>query len=197
MNIFFTSDPHFGHKNVIEHCDRPFGSVQEMNETMIANWNSVVSADDFTWILGDYDINGDEKNLAYLSRMNGRKGLISGNHDKCWVGKPIGHKHIARYVSAGFEFVTPWAQLKIVDKNGVPNRVMMSHFPYQGDGDGRPDRYVECRLPDTGRWLLCGHIHNRWTQRDRQINVGVDVRNFTPVSLQEIAAIIAEGKQDR
>lgn len=84
-NTFFISDTHFGHRNIITFKDdddkplRPFDSVEEMDETMVANWNGTVKPQDTVYHLGDVVIN--RKALAILWRLNGRKILIKGNHD--------------------------------------------------------------------------------------------------------------------
>lgn len=54
MKVWFTADTHFGHRNILKHCDRPFGSVKEMDEALIAMWNAVVGLNDDVWHLGDF-----------------------------------------------------------------------------------------------------------------------------------------------
>ena len=81
MNVFFTSDLHFFHKNIIRFDNRPFTSVEEMNETLIRNWNRKVKKDDLVYILGDISWGNDEETCAIFARLNGRKVLIKGNHD--------------------------------------------------------------------------------------------------------------------
>ena len=81
--IFFTSDTHFGHENIIKYCNRPFSSAKEMDECLINNWNGVVSDSDTVYILGDFLKNGDCQIINdYLKRLNGEKYLILGNHDE-------------------------------------------------------------------------------------------------------------------
>ena len=81
--IFFTADLHFGHKNIIRYCDRPFKDVAQMNSTLIKNYNEVVRPDDTCYILGDLAMGINSLELTkYIRRMNGRKILILGNHDK-------------------------------------------------------------------------------------------------------------------
>jgi len=77
--IWFTSDTHFGHKNIIKYCNRPFSNVEEMNETFIANWNQVVSEKDTVYHLGDFSMGNP---IQYLKRLKGRIHLVRGNHDK-------------------------------------------------------------------------------------------------------------------
>ena len=78
MAFFFTSDTHFGHKNIIEYCKRPFKDVDEMNEKLIENWNSVVQPTDVVYHLGDFAFRGF---FRYKNRLNGTIHLIKGNHD--------------------------------------------------------------------------------------------------------------------
>jgi calcineurin-like phosphoesterase family protein len=74
--LFFTADTHFGHANIIKYCQRPFSSVEEMNETLIANWNRVVAAEDTVYHLGDVAL-GDAKPV--LDRLKGKIVLIVGS----------------------------------------------------------------------------------------------------------------------
>lgn len=78
-NVWLISDTHFGHANIIKYANRPFDSVEEMNEALVENWNSVVKQGDKVYHLGDVTMNS--KSLDIMSRLNGRKVLIKGNHD--------------------------------------------------------------------------------------------------------------------
>ena len=78
---YFISDTHFGHKNVIRFCDRPFKTVTEMNNSMIEIWNSVVSDADTVFVLGDVFLCPEEEAKEYIERLNGYKVLVKGNHD--------------------------------------------------------------------------------------------------------------------
>jgi calcineurin-like phosphoesterase family protein len=78
-DVFITSDTHFGHANIIKYANRPFDSVEEMNEALVENWNSVVKQGDKVYHLGDVTMNS--KSLEIMSLLNGRKCLIKGNHD--------------------------------------------------------------------------------------------------------------------
>ena len=82
QGIWFTSDLHFGHQNIIKFCNRPWKTVEEMNEGLIANWNSVVKDDDIVFDLGDFAFAPNSKWKEILSRLNGIHYLILGNHAK-------------------------------------------------------------------------------------------------------------------
>lgn len=79
-NLFFVSDTHFFHKNIIDFCNRPFSSVEEMNEAIINNWNNVVSPNDYVFHLGDFCFGGSPAWDKCLDSLNGRKFLVLGNH---------------------------------------------------------------------------------------------------------------------
>jgi calcineurin-like phosphoesterase family protein len=191
--VFFTSDLHFQHARIVGLSERPFGSVEEMDEHLIARWNSVVlHPTDIVWVLGDYTLGDRARGLSYLSRLNGRKMLVSGNHDKCWVGSLNGHKYIREYMDAGFEVVTPFAQVKLPPtRYDRPGRtVSLSHFPYTADHRPVP-RHLNWRLHDDGEtWLVHGHVHTEYLVRERGVNVGVDRWDYAPVPAATVAALI-------
>lgn len=173
-SIFFTSDHHFWHKNIIHLCNRPFSSVEEMDAKMIENWNSVVAPSDTVYYLGDFSL--DPRAVKeILPLLNGKKHLIQGNHDKCFKGKD---KLINYYKEAGFESVKHRDTIKI-----WKYQVLLCHFPYK---DNPEAKYYDKRPEDNGNWLLHGHIHEKGKFKNKMINVGVDVWNFTPVSLEQI-----------
>jgi calcineurin-like phosphoesterase family protein len=89
MNMFFTGCTHFQHANIIKLTNRPFSSVEEMDETLIDNWNKTVGKNDVVYHLGDFAYRGTTSNSDILKRLNGRITLIQGNHDPVlW-----GHKY--------------------------------------------------------------------------------------------------------
>ena len=79
--IWFTSDTHFGHKNIIKFSERPFSDVEEMDEVMIRRWNEVVGKDDTVYHLGDFAFLSTGKLRQLISRLNGKICLVNGNHD--------------------------------------------------------------------------------------------------------------------
>ncbi|MDP4224749.1 MAG: metallophosphoesterase [Bacteroidota bacterium] len=80
--VFFIADPHFGHKNIIDYESRPFKSVEEMDNSLIKNWNNTVSKTDKIFILGDFAFTGKQRVQELVSQLNGIKTLILGNHDR-------------------------------------------------------------------------------------------------------------------
>jgi calcineurin-like phosphoesterase family protein len=82
-NTYFIADTHFGHKNIIEYENRPFQSVNEMDQTIIANWNQKVKKREKVYLLGDFAF-ANKARLIDAASMNGYKIIVLGNHDKCY-----------------------------------------------------------------------------------------------------------------
>ena len=82
--IFLTSDPHFGHSNIIEYVHRPFRNIEEMDTTLIKNFNKIVGENDILYILGDFTMGGSyTKCMRYREQLNCKRiHLVLGNHDK-------------------------------------------------------------------------------------------------------------------
>lgn len=191
MSRWFTSDLHLGHTNIIEYSTRPFDSVDAMNRALLDRWNDVVADDDDVWILGDFALGKIADTLPLVAELVGRKVLLTGNHDRCWPG----HSRRAegweeRYLEAGFDEIMHGD----ITINVGEHRPLACHFPYRGDSHGR-DRFVDHRPADRGGWLLHGHVHERWLQRGRMINVGVDAWDYRPASEAELVHLMDAGPQ--
>lgn len=197
---WFTSDLHFGHARLIEISaarGAAFSSVEEMDETLVANWNVSVADDDTVWVLGDVDMHGKAASLAQVARLRGTKILVCGNHDACWGGFRDGWKQRARYREAGFAAIMDFASTRLpgVGPHDPATRVLLSHFPYVGDSQDE-DRHTEFRLRDSGVPLLHGHVHEKFRESRSPagtwgINVGVDVWDYAPVSASRLAEHLA------
>jgi calcineurin-like phosphoesterase family protein len=179
MDTWFTSDHHFGHKKIIEYCDRPYDSVEEMNEALVAAWNNCVKEADTVYYLGDFSLSRTIME-QYAPRLNGRKILIAGNHDKCHPSNNAGQ----------------WSNLDLYRKyfdaiytEHEWNDWMLHHIPYHDEVD---HRFEEYRPVSDGRVLLHGHVHQRWLTNGRQINVGVDVWDYTPVHEDQIRELVTK-----
>lgn len=166
--IYFTSDQHFGHFNIVRLCGRPFNSLDEMNETMIARWNAKVRDGDTVYILGDLFFRAATVE-PILQRLKGRKHLILGNHDHSWTAKVR--------LADWFESVQTICEVDICGKPAT-----LCHYPML--------IYPQARRG----YMIYGHIHNNvrddyWpliARRSRMFNAGVDVNNFEPVTFDEM-----------
>lgn len=191
MRKWFTADMHFGHENIIRYCGRPFASAAEMNAAIIDNWNRVVDARDDVYVLGDVALGRLSETLPLVRRLAGRKILIPGNHDPCWHGHRRGVEAACRkFLSCGFDQI-------IQDRTSLEmagRTVLACHFPYRGDR--HDERYAPHRPMDEGLWILHGHIHEKWAQKGRMVNVGVDCAGFTPLSEEYLESVIAAGPRD-
>jgi calcineurin-like phosphoesterase family protein len=189
MTRWWTADLHLGHANIIAYCGRPFAGVDEMHAALIERWNETVPPDGEVFVLGDFAMGRIAETLPLAAALHGRKTLVAGNHDRCWSGHAKGvDQWTAAYLEAGFDHVVPGPIQ--VDVGG--RSVMAHHFPYRGDSHDH-DRFVEHRPVDRGGWLLHGHVHEKWRQQGRQVNVGIDAWAGRPVSDDELVAMTAAG----
>jgi calcineurin-like phosphoesterase family protein len=195
---YFTSDHHFWHENIIRYCQRPFATVEEMNERMIKAWNAVAGQGDVVYYLGDFAM-AFRPVEAYLQRLLGEKHLILGNHDFAHPGHKRSRKPgeqaawAQKYLDNGFASVA--TEIERLELSGL-GQVNLSHFPYFEESSGQDARGAEYRLKDNGVTLLCGHVHEKWRLRRTKlgtlmVNVGVDAWDFKPVSVPEIASLLA------
>ena len=206
MELFLTADHHFGHLKICEMTNRPFASVEEMNETLIANHNAVVKPGDRVIFLGDVCMGKLANTLPLVARMNGHKILILGNHDRPsrlyhhkndlkkqeWLEKYQNYFEIIQETMC-MELCRPRSNRPSARLDVVP--VLLHHLPYRDDSfvdHSYEGRYKEFQPIDDGKTvLLHGHIHNAWKQKGfRQINVGVDVWGYKPVHIDQIITLI-------
>lgn len=161
MDKWFISDTHFFHKNIITYCNRPFVSAEDMNETLIENWNKLVKPQDNVYHLGDVAMgfgSNESPFAALMQRLNGHKRLIVGNHDK--LKSPTLHRY--------FEKIDLW-------KGFHAEGFTCVHIPLQIG-----------QLRD-GDVCVHGHIHTNLLD-GRYINVCVERTNYSPVHMDEIIA---------
>lgn len=201
--IFFSSDHYFGHENIIKYCNRPFNSVEKMNEEMINRWNSVVNKKDDVFYLGDFSLS-KEYIKSISQKLNGSKFIIPGNHDECHSSKCKNQKKVYEmiefYKDYDFHYLGEKLIYELKDYNlNLPKsglKVNLCHMPYFGDHTDT-DRYENFRPRDDGKFLLHGHVHDKWKTNGRMINVGVDVWDFYPVSIEKIAKEIVKIKDEK
>lgn len=172
--IFFTSDHHFGHANIIKFCNRPFENVEEMNEEMIRRWNEKVKLEDTVYHLGDFGFKNKTNLANILYRLNGKKYLIIGNHEGAALSNS---KH--------FQWTKEYFELKVPDptlKNGI-QRIILFHYAMRvWRGDSR------------GAWHLYGHSHGNLPDEEHRqaFDVGVDNHDFYPLSYEEVKEIMSK-----
>ena len=154
MSIWFTSDTHFWHKNIINYTHRPFdpSDVEGMNEAIVEEWNSKVKPNDTIYHLGDVAFCGVGKINDILSRLNGYKRLVCGNHDRGFLKKENFTKH--------WTWIKPYYRLSGLA--GYPT-IILFHFPIAAwDEQGR------------GTWHLHGHSHGSYKAKGKILDVGLD-----------------------
>jgi len=169
--IFFTSDTHFGHANIIKYCSRPFSSVKEMDETIIANWNAIVAPGDLVYHLGDFALASAGYTESILKRLNGQIHLCRGSHDKSALF-PQCRKHFASVRT-----------YQTVKRGG--HYIFLSHCIHK-----------VWHKSHHGSWHLFGHSHGGMDEyaasEGKLLDVGVDSHNFTPLTLEQIEEIMNE-----
>lgn len=169
-NTFFISDPHFGHEKVSKFLRkdgtnlRPFESAFDMDETLVSNWNSVVKPEDKVYVLGDVAM--ARKHIATVSRCNGRKVLIRGNHDIFKLADYVDHFEDVRGVHV------------------MPARDMiLSHIPLHPDSVNR------------FRVNVHGHLHDNLIEDHRYVSVCVEQINYTPIAYEDLQILIAKNRE--
>ena len=97
-NIFFTADHHFGHENIIKFSERPFESLDHMNEELIKRWNKKIQPGDTVYHLGDMSLGKPDFTKEILDRLNGNIHLIKGNHEGAALTYPKRFASIRDYL---------------------------------------------------------------------------------------------------
>ena len=200
MAVFFTSDPHLGHRAMA--WLRKYGQWPEdhslvtpelvawHDDMLAARWDAIVKPGDTVWVLGDLVANARHvpQALEWMRQRPGTKHCIVGNHDPAHPMHRDAHKWQPTYLQA-FASVQ-MAATRVVKIDGASVKLVLSHFPFHADGAPQP-RFTEWRLREEGDYyLLHGHTHSTEHFNGREIHVGVDAWGFAPVSLEVISAYI-------
>ena len=165
MAVWFTSDTHFGHANIIALSGRPFASVDEMDAALVANWNALVRPADEVWHLGDFAFRNAAPAAEYLRRLNGRVHLIWGNHDNEQTrASPL-------WASSG-----PYAEIALEGR-----RLVLFHYAMR-----------VWNRSHNGSIHLYGHSHGSLAGDSQSCDVGVDGAPwaYRPVSLPQILSFL-------
>lgn len=170
--IYYIGDMHLGHKNVIKYDDRPFDSIEEMDETLIEKWNSVVSEEDDVYIVGDFIYRSSHVATYYLKRLKGHKHLIIGNHDL----KTLEDEKACEY----FDSIERLGYVKDGDVD-----VVMCHYPI-AEWNGK-------RRKKNKSYHVYSHIHNRknptydyMKKQAGALNAGCMINDYIPVTLEQL-----------
>jgi calcineurin-like phosphoesterase family protein len=163
MQTHFTADSHFGHASIITMSARPFVTVEEMDQAMIANWNAAVAKGDNVWHVGDFAHRIDAKRKrAIFSRLNGSKHLVPGNHDDADT------------------LSLPWASIGQIRQIVVDGqKLVLCHYALRTWPASR-----------RGAIHLYGHSHGTLPGNHQSLDVGVDCWDFRPVTLAEIKEVL-------
>ena len=169
--LFFTSDLHFNHKNIIKFCNRPYENIDEMNNGIIDNWNSVVPKDGIVLLLGDVSWKGKNETEHLLDQLNGTVYFIEGNHDPEWVSKHYENSYDTLLV-------------KLTDnEDGYEYDLHLSHYPL-----------LEWYRSQNGGIHLHGHCHGSNDVIDstnyQRLDVGLDSHDMFPISWDKIKTIL-------
>lgn len=157
-NIFITADHHFDHPRIIELCNRPYNNINEMNEDLVKKWNEIVKPNDILYYLGDF---AWKNHGTWLDRLNGKKILIAGNHDKMNVETKNNFEEIH----------------KLLDTTINGQRITLCHYPM-----------CTWNVIWYGAWHLYGHVHGTKVEREdlHAFDIGVDCWNYQPVPWEVI-----------
>lgn len=197
MNIWFCSDTHFGHENIIHYCLRPFQNSKEMENKIIKNLNHYVHTDDALYFLGDIGFGKEKELRECIQKINCKhKILILGNHDRDTTGF---------YYNAGFSAVLETASIY-----AGKHLLTLAHYPkktyyqlfklfllysYKMLSRKKTISHVIQRLKrewqaykilKVGNYHIHGHTHSKQFLSGHNIHIGVDAHNFQPVSLKRI-----------
>jgi calcineurin-like phosphoesterase family protein len=186
QNLFFISDFHVGHTNVIRFDGRPFKDVNEMNETLIKNWNSVVTDDDIVFYLGDLSMRCHPSTVKwFVEQLNGKIHFFMGNHDryreirnlnrfeKIWGDDDV--------MGAGL------ISIKDDDANRGYQDIVLGHYPVLSWNKGHH-----------GAWHIHGHCHQSmaknpdmaWFYKRRVIDAGCNGLDYTPMSYARLKEVM-------
>lgn len=169
--IYYISDTHFGHENIITLCSRPFAYIETMDALLIEKWQNKVRQQDEVYLIGDFAYCNKKPFVSYLEQLPGKKHLIVGNHDS----------KLLRNKEAMSHFSSVNKLLEIRDSS-LDCDVTLCHYPL-----------VEWPGYFRGAYHVFGHLHNvrnqsfhLMSQVERALNAGVEITDYEPCNLEEL-----------
>jgi calcineurin-like phosphoesterase family protein len=189
IQTWFTADQHFGHANIIRYCARPFNSVDDMDTTLIRNWNKLVGQDDVVYHLGDFTLGNVARFAALAANLNGRIHVVPGSHDERWLDGF--HNEIPSRSGHFVQLLPPLVSIRFPER-GAGRRsliVVLCHYAMR-----------VWERAHYGAWHLYGHSHGRLPPEGRSLDVGVDCHNYCPISFDAIAErmppVVSKSKEE-
>lgn len=171
--MWFTADTHFGHKNILKFCNRPFATIEEMDEALIERWNEKVAPDDDVYHLGDFALTSVAKTRDVLNRLNGNIHLIIGNHESS-----------ALQCADRFVWVKDYHELEVPDNDayGGKRSIVLLHYAMR-----------VWNASHHGSWHLYGHSHGTLPDdvTSLSFDAGVDCHDYYPISYQRVKIIMS------
>jgi calcineurin-like phosphoesterase family protein len=177
-NTFATSDEHYGHRNIIKYCARPFANEKEMDKVFIHNYNTTVNEDSVVFHIGDFSMMSSSR-IQYFEKLAGKlrpvrgRHLILGNHDAL---------HAHRYVEIGL-FTTVHTAFWFDTPEGYS--FLLAHDP----------AIYQAAMKHT--IMICGHVHGlfRTLPGENLVNASVEQWDYKPASFSAILNVLkSEGK---
>lgn len=179
--VFFTSDTHFHHANILNFCHRPWGDIRVHDSALIQNWNRKVPKDGVVFLLGDFIMTSSiEWTKQLINQLNGTIYLVMGNHDY--------QNRLSRQV------------IRDLFENRVYDIIEITFHDYY--------RFIMCHYPmlywRRGSYHLHGHVHSGPTSTAKEVvsghhmryDVGVDNNNYEPISFEELTEIFLKKKEN-
>jgi len=170
--IYFTSDTHFGHRNILKYCNRDFVHIDQHDEFLIKEWNKTVGEEDEVYHLGDFALCSTKYIENVARRLNGKKYIVWGNHDK----------RMGAYFHNFFQDLGHYHELRVKDEEmDCTQTIVLCHYPI-----------ASWNKMHRGSWHLHGHCHGTFKSHDWQarMDVGVDVNNYKPISYEDVKYIM-------
>ena len=185
QNIFFASDLHISHANVIKYDNRPFKDVDEMHAELISRWNSVVTKDDIVYYLGDFTMGRSETAKWVAHSLLGKIHFIMGNHDELKTIKKLDRfETIHEY---GTEIWIKDEDAKEARGSGGYQQIILSHYPI-----------LSWNRAHHGSYHLHGHCHGSLMvnmpdyYKRKVIDVGMNCIDYTPISFSQVKTIMGK-----
>lgn len=167
-NTYFISDTHFGHDKIRGYSNRNFSSVQEMDEAMIKNWNTLVKPEDTIWHLGDVAFMKYPEFKSLVWRLNGKKNLVLGNHDKMII------ENKNELLRGAFESIQTYAEINVGGQF-----IVLFHYAQRVWNRSHKNSIS-----------LWGHSHGSLPPFGKSVDVGVDCKEITseyrPIHIDEV-----------